>query len=171
MTNIENQNNPYTPPTASLEAPAMERAQGDVLASRGARLGAALLDGLTLLAAAAPGIILGAVSSQKSIGGLLAGVGIVAMSIYQMYLITLRGQTIGKRQMGIQIVRVDGSALTFVHGVVLRSWLITLMTRIPYLGPVLGLVNILMIFGSEKRCLHDVIAGTRVVVAASRSLD
>ena len=41
----------------------------------------------------------------------------------------------------------------------------TIVAQLPVIGAILGLVNILFIFGPEKRCLHDYIAGTRVIKA------
>jgi uncharacterized RDD family membrane protein YckC len=34
---------------------------------------------------------------------------------------------------------------------------------IPVIGPLFGLVNVLFIFGEERRCLHDLAANTIVV--------
>jgi len=44
--------------------------------------------------------------------------------------------------------------------VLLRSWVNGLIGLVV---PFYGLVDILFIFGSERRCLHDLIAGTVVV--------
>jgi uncharacterized RDD family membrane protein YckC len=41
----------------------------------------------------------------------------------------------------------------------LRSWLNTLIGIIPFYG----LVDVLFIFREDKRCIHDLIAGTHVV--------
>jgi hypothetical protein len=37
------------------------------------------------------------------------------------------------------------------------------MGAIPFVGNFVGLVDALMIFGEDHRCLHDRIAGTRVI--------
>jgi uncharacterized RDD family membrane protein YckC len=47
----------------------------------------------------------------------------------------------------------------FVPHVALRAWLVTLIGIIP----LFGLVDILFIFREDKRCIHDLIAGTRVI--------
>ena len=39
--------------------------------------------------------------------------------------------------------------------------------QIPILGVVVGLLNPLLIFRADRRCLHDHIAGTKVVLAQS----
>jgi uncharacterized RDD family membrane protein YckC len=38
-----------------------------------------------------------------------------------------------------------------------------ILGAIPGLGALLSLVNVLMIFGQEQRCLHDLFANTIVV--------
>jgi len=53
----------------------------------------------------------------------------------------------------------------FVHGVLLRQWVMGLLNAIPFIGNIIALVDPLMIFGDERRCLHDHIAGTKVIVA------
>ena len=47
----------------------------------------------------------------------------------------------------------------------LRYLPVQLAGAIPLVGPIIGLVNILMIFRGDRRCGHDLIAGTRVVKA------
>ena len=68
--------------------------------------------------------------------------------------------------MNIRIVQLDGSPVGFGSGVVLRVWVIGLITAIPYRGGLIGLADILWIFGSERRCLHDYIASTCVIEVA-----
>ena len=177
--------NPYAPPTADIDQGLQLGADGHyVLADRGTRLGAVLIDGLLAVAAALPaGVVLmfllfGAQSSSlatrgdmETLGYATVGVGVLmvlmvlAFMIYQWYLIATTGQSLAKRWLGIKIVRIDGSPLGFVNGVILRSWVIGALSNIPVLGAIVALVNPLMIFGEERRCLHDHIAGTRVVVA------
>lgn len=87
----------------------------------------------------------------------------LAVMIYQWVLISRTGQTIGKRATGIRIERIDGSPVTFGTGVVLRNWVIKVIGAVPYLGLVIHLVDCLFIFRADCRCIHDHIAGTRVV--------
>jgi uncharacterized RDD family membrane protein YckC len=81
-------------------------------------------------------------------------------------LLSKRGQTIGKRWMAIKIVKLDGSAPGFVHAVLLRGFVNGLIGAVPYLGFVYTLVDLLMICRDDRRCLHDMIASTRVVKAS-----
>jgi uncharacterized RDD family membrane protein YckC len=88
-----------------------------------------------------------------------------ALWIYQWYLVSTTGQTLGKRWAGIRIVKVDGSPVTFVSAVLMRSWVFSALTMVPYIGTVLALADIVMIFGSERRTVHDHLAGTQVIWA------
>lgn len=91
---------------------------------------------------------------------------ILAYAGYQIYLLTTLGQTIGKRIMGIRIVLVaDESNGGFVINVLLRGVLTGALSVIPFVGVLFALTNICFIFRDDRRCIHDLIAGTRVVKA------
>lgn len=80
-----------------------------------------------------------------------------------VYLVARTGQTMGKRGAGIRIVRTSGAPVGFFDGVVLRGWVVQTI------GAVIGLVNlvdVLMIYNKDRRCLHDYIAGTIVIEAS-----
>lgn len=157
--------NPYAPPDADEPIPSsLDFAQG-IPAERGTRLGAAMIDGLVYTAAALPGLVMMAGADRQD-----PWPAIVVFSVllciavgYQWYLITTVGQSIGKRALRIRIVRLDGTLPGFVNGVILRAWIIGALQAVPYVGGFINLVDILMIFGEDRRCLHDRIAGTIVV--------
>jgi uncharacterized RDD family membrane protein YckC len=89
-----------------------------------------------------------------------------AILLIQYTLLSLRGQTLGKLAMRVRIVRVsDGGNPGFVRAVVLRNMVRHVLIAVPVLGGLFALADILAIFGEERRCLHDRIAGTRVVEA------
>ena len=93
---------------------------------------------------------------------------LVALAIVQVYWLSTQGQTLGKRWMKIRIVRLDGSNPGFVGAVLQRGLLnfgvyLALVLMFRQLAYVYLLVDILFIFGPQKRCLHDLIAGTKVV--------
>lgn len=174
--------NPYAPPTANVDQGLQTHGEEYVLAERGTRLGAAIIDGLLMVAALLPGFLLmgvmtgfgnfgssgmlrGGNSGAVFLGFGMMGLMFLAFMGYQWYLISTTGQSLAKRWLGIKIVRVDGSEAGFVHGVILRSWVLGAMGQIPIVGPLVSLVDPLLIFGEERRCLHDQIAGTRVIVA------
>lgn len=82
--------------------------------------------------------------------------------ILQFVWLTQFGQTIGKRALKIRIVKHDdGENGGFVTNVLLRCWLNLLLSLIP----LYALVDVLFIFRDDRRCLHDLIAGTLVVEA------
>ncbi|OGR99796.1 MAG: hypothetical protein A2V88_14720 [Elusimicrobia bacterium RBG_16_66_12] len=90
---------------------------------------------------------------------------LVALLLTQVALLWKRGQTLGKIAMGIRIVRVDTLANGgFVTNVLLRTFLNSVITAIPILGPLYGLADALLIFKADRRCLHDHLAKTCVIV-------
>jgi uncharacterized RDD family membrane protein YckC len=139
------------------------------LAGRGTRLAAVLLDVAFGAAATILGLLLFAnVVGRPDQGELLVAVllGLGPLLLCQMILLSTRGQTLGKAILGIQIVRYDnGDNPGFGRAVVLRSILPGLLGSIPVLGILFAVGNILFIFGEERRCLHDYLAGTQVVQA------
>jgi uncharacterized RDD family membrane protein YckC len=81
------------------------------------------------------------------------------------------GQSLGKKWLGIKIVKMDGTEVDLVSGVILRSWVIGGCTYIPYVGSCVWLLDALWIFGQEQRCLHDHIANTKVIVKSVSMVD
>ncbi len=80
-----------------------------------------------------------------------------------LMLLSKNGQTIGKRAVGTKLVRTDGSPVE-VWRVVLLRWLpLFIVQMIPFVGSIGGLADALVIFGSDKRCIHDYIADTIVI--------
>jgi uncharacterized RDD family membrane protein YckC len=161
--------NPFEAPRAT-DAPAPPPSfEYEVLADPFQRLGAALLDGLVYLVAWGP--LFGAAFMSDDKGSPLAvglvGLGFLAflaVFIYQAYLVSTTGQSLGKRWSNVAIVRVDGQPLGFVDGVLLRSIVPTLLNNIPLVGGIFALADILCIFREDRRCLHDHLASTKVVV-------
>ncbi len=85
----------------------------------------------------------------------------IALKIIQWNLIATRGQTLGKMLLFIRIVNVNGEIPGFLSGVILRNWLRAALSSIPFFG----LIDVLFIFTESRRCIHDYLAGTRVVNA------
>lgn len=95
---------------------------------------------------------------------------ILVVMLGNIILLTMRGQSVGKLLAGIRIVRAaDGGRAGFVKAVLLRWFLFAVIESIQFIGPVLSLSNILMIFRQDHRCLHDLVADTRVVRARPSS--
>lgn len=169
--------NPYAAPSAVVEdAPAFD---GNDLesrkADRGRRLGAVLLDDLFFALCLIP-IAIPAYQSYlakargetvpASTAGIMAvvcGAIFLGLLIYNFVLLHRNGQTIGKRILNIKIVRTDGSRAGLRRIFFLRALPIGLLGAIPWIGRIITLVDALMIFRDEKRCLHDQIADTIVI--------
>jgi hypothetical protein len=99
--------------------------------------------------------------------------GMAVMLVLNGYLLFSRGQSIGKVLTKIQIVDVrSGGLLPFLRVYVYRYlWILPLVVVaaiIPgraddLLVNVVALIDAAMIFGANRRCLHDYIAGSKVV--------
>ncbi len=144
------------------------------LASRWKRLGGALLDGLIGTAILLPVVMVAGVfkhipqGEQMTIGQrvffFFFGLGVFLL--INGYLLAHHGQTVGKKLVGTRIVsHADDSLLSFGHVFGLRYALIFVIAQIPILGNVFALVDCIFIFREDKRCVHDLIAGTKVVSA------
>jgi uncharacterized RDD family membrane protein YckC len=165
-----NQENPYAPPKADVADVA---GAGSGLASLGARLGGAAIDAIISWIVIMPlmfysGFWRAAMSGQIDYGLQLAVSvgGIVVFLILNGYLLSKSGQTIGKRLVGTRIVSVsDGKILPLGRVVGLRYLPIWIIAQIPFIGNLIALINVLFIFRDDRRCVHDLIAGTKVVNA------
>ena len=97
---------------------------------------------------------------------LLAWCGITA------WLVATNGQTIGKRMVGIKVVRTDGSPASFGRIFLMRNVVSTLPAFLPFIGLLYQLViDPIFIFQDSRRCLHDLIADTTVVRSVSKARD
>jgi uncharacterized RDD family membrane protein YckC len=170
MSEFENHggNNPFAPPVAKVEDVAP--VAGD-LAGRWARLGAALIDGLAfgLLAwgvGVASGVALFSAEPNYNLAYVTAYAGAVAVfMVLQGFLLHRRSQTLGKIALGIRIVRRDGSRAGLGRLLGLRLLPMWFVSLVPFVGPLISLVDCLLIFRDSRRCLHDDIADTIVVRA------
>lgn len=177
MPAVAQSGNPYAAPRAAVRE--VQEVGDVVLASRLARLGAVLIDSAViaipaiLLAIAMPAfadyaVRAGGQPSTSSNGTLIValslfGLAAIAFAVYQLVLLYRNGQTVGKKVVGIRIVRPDGSRASFPRLLFLRYVVPGLIGAIPFVGVVFSVVDVLFIFGESRRCLHDMIADTIVV--------
>lgn len=161
--------NPYAPPLTQMARPGYSSMAP--LASLGQRFGAAMVDLFVGFLAFLPIMFSAQMMdndySQRTgdappihpifwLGMLL----LVGLSVYNLVLLTTKGQTIGKKVLGIRISNyLDDGNPGFVKAVLLRVFVNGLLGFIPFYG----IVDLCFIFGDERRCIHDLIAGTRVV--------
>ncbi len=90
---------------------------------------------------------------------------VLVLFVVQVVGISTRGQSVGKKLCGVRIVRTNGAPAGFLHGFLLRNVVGSLLGAIHYVGPLFSIVDTLFIFRDDRRCVHDLIADTRVVVA------
>jgi uncharacterized RDD family membrane protein YckC len=92
----------------------------------------------------------------------------LAFQIFQLILLCFTGQTLGKRLIGIRIVTFrSGQIPSFGAVYLLRSFLPGMVYSLPIIGFVCLLVDVLFIFREDHRCVHDHLAGTKVVVTTT----
>lgn len=165
--------NPYRSPDAVVA----EISDGGGLAERGTRLAAAIIDGIIMMVLLVPMMYFGgywstamtaaAAGEQVGFGTTLlwALVSFGTFVLLQFFPLNASGQTWGKRLLGIRIVDLAGAKPPIGRLLGLRYLPLYAGSNVPLIGPLLAIVNVLMIFRADRRCGHDLIAGTRVVKA------
>ena len=138
------------------------------LASRWQRLGAWFIDAiLNGLAAMAVGLPLIWIGIDFSLATLFVLEWVVTYGLYLLingYWMAKDGQTVGKKLFGIRMVGYESNTVLPLGHIVLRRYLpFWLLADIPKIVGVVTVIEVLFIFGQEKRCLHDLLAGTKVV--------
>lgn len=91
--------------------------------------------------------------------------GLAGLGVWNCVWLHRYGQTVGKRALGIMIVRGNGERASLGRIFGLRYLPMMILGAIPFLGPLVTLTDILLIFRDNRLCLHDHIADTRVVKA------
>ncbi|MBL9210447.1 MAG: RDD family protein [Opitutaceae bacterium] len=159
---------------------------------RGARIGAAMINAFLYFLCTIPGSLkisrklveqypeiargtmppLGELDLTVVMDGVLwvwAGLG--AGIVLQAVILTLRGQNFGKLIFGLRVVRAeDGQPAGFVRGALLRFLIPVLIVVVlnmftAVVGFLFLLVDLSFMAREDGRCLHDLMAGTRVVKA------
>ncbi len=138
------------------------------LASRWKRLGAAFIDAVILTP-------LGLIFFWVNFGNpwettptfestaVLSAWGFFVYIFVNGYYLAQSGQTVGKKLLGIQIRRCDGSPVTLSRIATHRALPPYIAQAIPVIGPFLLFLDVLFVFRGDKRGVHDLIAGTIVV--------
>jgi uncharacterized RDD family membrane protein YckC len=177
-----------SPRSPSRDESPSAKSLGDILASPGRRAAAFSLDFVFNMFVLLAGILLafivmllffGSVNTDgitdeevtllSGAGGMLSICCVVfsffAFQIFQIILLCSTGQTLGKRLIGIRIVTLrSGQIPSFGAVYLLRSFLPGMVYSLPIIGFVSLLVDVLFIFREDHRCVHDYLAGTKVVV-------
>jgi uncharacterized RDD family membrane protein YckC len=163
--------NPYQAPSARVED---FREPGPELASRSGRFGAAFLDAIIMMAVLLPlefvtGFWQQAMEAARNHERLpftttmmWSAIGIAAFALIQGYPLVKDAQTWGKKAASLRIVSVTGGRAS-VKQLAIRYVFYLALGVIPVVGPYISLLSVLLIFRSDRRCGHDLVAGTRVV--------
>ena len=171
---------PFGTPTRAAASTVATNNLGD----RGDRLLAQLLDNVFWLVSVMPGGFLiafaviraffgkgGSVETLASSSGFIAGsmtlcAGAGALLAVQLWMLVTRGQTLGKRCLGLRIVNFDNEANPgLVKAFLLRALVPAFIGAVPYLGFLFAITDCCFIFRQDRRCIHDIIAGTKVIKA------
>jgi uncharacterized RDD family membrane protein YckC len=173
---------PEFAPRPAGEPPVMGTSDGAHarLGSLGERFGAAFIDGCLKAACSIPTALsvmkylqenlqpgtqpdpqamMAAITSSAALAYPYLGV----LAVLQGILIATRSQSVGKILLGLRIVRTDGSQANFAQAFVIRSAVPTAIEYIPFLGFLFWIVDTCFIFRADRRCLHDLMAGTKVI--------
>lgn len=160
--------NPYQTPAADI---ATRSSLEDRLAGRGQRFAAAMIDGLISIALMTPilmamGYFDYAQHGRRPPLALAAVCLLISFGVFaavHFIPINNNGQTVGKKLIRIRIADLEQDkphAATILGRRYLPLYVVQL---IPLLGPLLSTIDVLFIFRSDRRCVHDLIAGTQVV--------
>jgi len=165
-------NNSYIENLYSKYHHSESRPQFSNLAAAGNRFLAKILDGLFILS---PLIIIAFLSGENKVFVPVAGFGmqqlaklLMVLLLYLLlngYLLYSYGQTIGKKIVGIKIVTLENEVPPFSHIYFLRYLVPSILFSAPFLGLIFFIIDSLFIFREDKRCIHDLLAGTKVVNA------
>lgn len=162
--------NPYQTPKSNLmraDDPAT------VLAGRGQRFIAAMVDGVLSLVVMIPVMMMLGMFNYIEKGQeppfvltvVAASIGFAVFVALHYMLLVRNGQTIGKKLLSIRIADLEGNKPAIGTILFKRYLPISIMGLIPVIGQVLPLIDLLFIFRKDRRCVHDLIAGTQVVRA------
>lgn len=92
--------------------------------------------------------------------------GIALFLAINFQFLSTRGQTVGKMIIGTRIVAEDGSLIP-IDQLILKRYLLlwgvsVVLSIIPYIGLIM-IIDPLMIFRENHKCLHDELAGSKVI--------
>lgn len=159
---------PYRVPASTLTNPDQSKDEPP-LATRGSRFGAALIDGVIGFLIVLPLFYLsGSWMNVVSDAGpsLLVYIlslifAVVGYALVHGYFLHQSGQTLGKKALGIRIENLEGNLIGAPAIIGKRYLPVVAASLVP--GNILPLIDALFIFRKDRRCVHDMIAGTRVV--------
>ena len=93
------------------------------------------------------------------------GISCIIYFLVNFYWLHKNGQSVGKKLTGIKIINEQGEVPSLGRSYGYRFLIPALMASLPILGLLLWLIDVLFIFGKNRKCIHDYLAGTKVVFA------
>jgi len=172
MNDTDTDENIYSGPKTSPENMNEIPSASGELASLGSRLGGAILDSLISLVILLPIMYFSggfsSISDPESqttflYSLMISIVGFITVLAINYKFLVSSGQTIGKKIVGTKIVTMEGELPTMKGHFLIRLAIYLLPSNIPVVGQLFPLVNACFIFGKERRCIHDLVAKTKVV--------
>ncbi|WP_137165523.1 RDD family protein [Salinimonas lutimaris] len=136
------------------------------LARRRERLAAYVIDALIATLTMVPLLIYFGLdklsSGEPAILLMMLVYGVLSFLCVHGYLIYERGQTVGKHFLHIRVEDRNGNKASFSRYFFRRYLIMAVFYSLPFIGPLISLLDPLFIFRSNRRCLHDEIAKTQV---------
>jgi len=161
-------NENYKTPDSKLNE---EESTSGSLASRWNRLTASIIDSLILSVITVPLMFAFGVFSESSLKygndyKLTMTLSLLMVGVFFAIngrFLSRDGQTVGKKALGIKIVTLEDGHPSFQNNLIPRYAVFFLAGLVPVIGSIFSLANILFIFRSDKRCVHDLFGKTKVV--------
>ena len=173
---VSEQENPYASPQTQSQASTEDSQHAThELATRWARFLGSFIDGLIMVPLAlliafllaflldGTGVAIDRAETTIADTVLSLLVGISIFLAVNGYLLANRGQTVGKVVMKTRIVSDDGEMLPLGPLILKRYLPFWIAASIPAVGGFISLADALLIFRENRKCLHDDIAGTKVI--------
>lgn len=120
------------------------------------RLGSIIIDGLLLIPLYLICMLLGVSDIGKEIF-----VNIINFMYYLIIPVIWSGFTVGKRAVGIKIVRIDGKKVGI--GTTIKRYILASLVYAVTLGIAIIISSFMIGLRKDKRSIHDLIAGTQVI--------
>jgi len=130
------------------------------LATRGKRFVGSTVDGLLFILLFLPIYLI----LDLGLSVTIISLGLFIFLFLNAYLLYKQGQTLGKKIVGTRIVDMNGNIPNFGNLIFFRY----LSLFVPLFG-IVFFIGLLFIFGEQRRCLHDYLAGTQVINISSSS--
>ena len=141
------------------------------LASRGARFCANFIDMMVIMAVLLVGLYFSGFYDKNDQGNepsdlivalMSLGLAIIFFIINYRFLVE-SGQTLGKKILKIRIVSDSFEIADFQKHIIPRYMVYFFPGMIPVVGQLLSVINVVFIFRQDRKCIHDMLAKTKVV--------